>query len=293
MHIRIVSPSAVINPEYIDQAKIVLESWGHNVSIAPHAKDVYGGAAGKAQDRLKDLNDAFADPIVDAILCSRGGYGLAQIIDKVIPNPDKLLIGFSDITCLHCLCGKHNIPSLHSIMAKHIARLPEESEPIQALKSILEGKDISYTIPAHPLSRDGEVTATLRGGNISVFYGLQRTPFEVIDTDSILFIEDIDEPHYHLDRMLQNLRMSGVLKNIKGIIFGQFNGCNDDPRMSCTLKETFRNVVEEYDYPVLIDFPAGHVDLNLPMFFNTECYLKVENGSATFIQTNPIKHLIK
>lgn len=293
MHIRIVSPSAAIDPKYIDQAQTVLQSWGHVVSIAPHAKGAYGGAAGTAEERLHDLNEAFADDTVDAILCSRGGYGLAQIIDKVVPNPHKLLIGFSDITCLHCLCGIHNIPSLHGIMAKHIARLPQDSKPIQALRNVLEGEDINYTLTAGKFSRDGETEAILRGGNLSVFYGLQRTPYQVIDTDSILFIEDIDEPHYHIDRMLQNLRMSGVMKNIKGFVVGQFSGCKDDERMSCTLAETFSHAVADFRYPVLTEFPAGHVDLNMPMFMNTLCHIKVEGGNAIFTQTNPIKQLIK
>lgn len=293
MHIRIVSPSAAIDPKYIDQAQLVLQSWGHIVSIAPHAKGAYGGAAGTPQERLQDLNEAFADENVDAILCSRGGYGLAQIIDKVIPNSNKLLIGFSDITCLHCLCGTHNIPSLHGIMAKHIARLQADSRPLTALRNILEGEDIYYSLPAGNFSRNGETQAMLRGGNLSVFYGLQRTPYQVIDTDSILFIEDIDEPHYHIDRMMQNMRMSGVLKNIKGFIVGQFSGCQDDERMSCTLAETFIKAVADYNYPVLTDFPAGHVDLNMPIFMNTLCHIKVDGEKAIFTQTNPIKKLIK
>ena len=293
MHIRIVSPSSAIDPKYIDGAQEVLQSWGHEVSIAPHAKGKYGGAAGTPEERLQDLNDAFADPAVDMILCSRGGYGLAQIIDRVEVSGNKLLAGFSDITCLHCLCGKEGIPSLHSIMAKHIATLPADSEPIKALRSVLSGEDIRYTMPVSTFSREGEATGILRGGNLSVFYGLQRTPYQVADENSILFIEDIDEQQYHIDRMLQNLRLSGVMKNIKGLIVGQFSDCKDDERMTCTLQETIQKSAAGHLYPVLADFPAGHVDMNMPMFMNAECKITINGNEAVFTQTNPVKELIK
>ena len=293
MHIRIVSPSSAIDSKYIDGAQQVLQSWGHEVSIAAHAKGKYGGSAGTPEERLQDLNEAFSDPAVDMILCSRGGYGLAQIIDQVKINPHKLLAGFSDITCLHCLCGKEAVPSLHSIMAKHIATLPADSLPITTLRAILQGEDICYHLLLSPFSRKGEATATLRGGNLSVFYGLQRTPYQIIDNDSILLIEDIDEPQYHIDRMLQNLRLSGVMKNIKGLIVGQFADCQDDERMVCSLQETIQKATANYSYPVLANFPAGHVDMNMPVFLNAECKISITDNEAVFTQTNPIKQLIK
>ncbi len=289
MNIRIISPASAVDPQYIDGAKSVLESWGHHVTVSQHAKGRYGGASGTPEERLHDINEAFGDQSVDAILCSRGGYGLAQIIDHVKPVAGKMLIGFSDVTCLHCLLGTLDMPSVHGIMAKHIATLPEDSEPMKTLRSILSGEGISYTFPAQPLSRAGEAEAILRGGNLSVFYGLQRTPYQVIDTDSILFVEDIDEQQYHIDRMLQNLRMSGVLHNIKGLIIGHFSDCEDDPRMSCTLQETLTKYVADFSYPVITGFPAGHVDLNMPLFMNTMCHIQCTNEQIIFSQINPFK----
>lgn len=287
MNIRIVSPSATIDPKYIDGAKQVLESWGHQVSIASHAKGRYGGAAGTKEERLQDLNDAFAAPEVDAILCSRGGYGLAQIVDKVQFRQGKLLLGFSDITCLHCLCANHNTPSLHSIMAKHIATLPEDSEPMTALKAILNGGDIRYCLPTDPRSRQGKAKGILRGGNLAVFGGLQGTPLEVKKQDTVLFIEDVTEPHYRVDRMLQNLRMSGLLASCKAFIVGQFTDCEDDPRLSCTLEENILGVLREYDIPLLYNFPAGHVDYNLPLMLNHE--VEIEIGEQHTILTQILK----
>ncbi len=285
MNIRIVSPSAAIDPQLIDKAAVVLESWGHTVSIAPHAQGKWAGFSGTKEERLADLNEAFADPAVEAILCSRGGYGLAQIIDRVKVDERKLLIGFSDITCLHCLCANHEMPSLHSIMAKHIASLPADSDPIKTLRTILDGgKNISYTLPTDSLSRKGKATGILRGGNLSVFYGLQGTPFEVKKKDTILFIEDVEEPQYHIDRMLQNLRLSGLLASVKGVIFGQFAGCKDDERVGCSLNETLLNSVAPYNIPVIMNFPAGHVEYNLPMMLNQQVEISIDDNHTTFTQ---------
>lgn len=289
MNIRIISPASAIDPQYIDGALSVLQSWGHKVTVAPHAKSSYGRFAASPEHRLQDLNDAFADPGTDAILCSRGGYGLAQIIDRVVPAQGKLLIGFSDVTCLHCLCATHNMPSLHSIMAKHIATLPSNSEPLRALRSILDGGDIRYCFPAGEGSRVGETEAVLRGGNLSVFYGLQRTPYQVTDRNSILFVEDIGERHYHIDRMMQNMRMSGVMHNIQGYIIGQFADCPDDESMSCTLQQTLLHAADNTRYPIAAGFPAGHVEYNMPLFLNLQTHLKVTEDKIILTQTNPFR----
>lgn len=286
MRIRIVSPSATLNEQYIDGAKAVLESWGHEVSIAPHAKGRYASYAGTEQERLSDLNEALADKDVDAVLCSRGGYGLAQIIDRVEITQPKLLLGFSDITCLHCLWGTKNLPSLHSIMAKHIATLPADSLPLQTLRRVLDGGDITYTLPTDPDSTIGNFRGTLRGGNLSVFYGLQGTPYAVRqDEDTILFIEDIDEEQYHIDRMLQNLRLSGMLSHIKALVIGQFADCKDDrERLVRSLRETFLQITDACRTPVVLNFPAGHVDYNLPMLLNHEVEISVSKEQILFTQ---------
>ena len=141
--IRIVSPSGAIEPAFIDGATERLRGWGYEVTEGRHARDRWGRFAGTDEDRLADLIEALHDPSVDAILCSRGGYGLQRIIDRV-PKINKPIIGFSDITALHQLSAISNQPSVHGIMCKHIATLPEESEPIQALKRLLNGEAIEY-----------------------------------------------------------------------------------------------------------------------------------------------------
>lgn len=288
--IHILSPSGAIAPDLIDRAAERLRLFGYRVSVAPHAYGAYGRFAGTPAERIADLADALANPAIDAILCARGGYGLQQILpalDSRVPRTDNrepIIIGFSDITALHQWCGLHGRPSLHALMCKHLAELPLDSEPVQLWHQALQGEPLCYTLPAHPLNRTGQITGRLIGGNLSVLYGLQGTPYSLArlldaepDTPAILFIEDIAERHYHIDRMMQNLRMSGVLSRIAGLVVGQFSDCDDDPSMNCSVAETILRATDGYDYPVLFDFPAGHVERNLPLWLNAPCSLSVGN----------------
>lgn len=279
MHIRIISPSGAIDPAYIDRSAARLRSWGHEVSEGIHARGRWGRFAGTDEERLEDIQDAMQDPSVDAILCSRGGYGLQRIIDRV-PNITKPVIGFSDITALHQLSTINGQLSIHAVMCKHIATLPEDSEPIVALRRVLEGKSVEYHIAPHPLNRYGEATAPVIGGNLSVLYGLQGTPYSlqqsaISSQAPILLIEDVGERHYHIDRMIRNLKMSGVLGHLGGLVVGQFSECEDDPGMNCTVYETIKEAVAEYDYPVLFNAPFGHVEHNLPIWLGKEAQLSV------------------
>lgn len=295
--IHILSPSGAIAPDLIDRAAERLRLFGYRVSVAPHAYGAYGRFAGTPAERIADLADALANPAIDAILCARGGYGLQQILPALdnrelllrplalaSGSPAPIFIGFSDITALHQWCGIHGIPSLHALMCKHLAELPLDSEPVQLWHQALQGEPLCYTLPAHPLNRAGQITGRLIGGNLSVLYGLQGTPYSLArlldaepDTPAILFIEDIAERHYHIDRMMQNLRMSGVLSRIAGLVVGQFSDCDDDPSMNCSVAETILRATDGYDYPVLFDFPAGHVERNLPLWLNAPCSLSVGN----------------
>ena len=284
-HIRIISPSGVIDSSFIEGASARLRAWGYKVSEGVHARDAWGRFAGRDEDRLSDLIEALNDASVDFILCSRGGYGLQRIIDRV-PAIGKPIIGFSDITALHQLSGIHHQPSVHGIMCKHIASLPEEREPIQALKKLLCGEGIEYRWAAHRLNRAGKASAPVIGGNLSVLYGLQATPYSLPRGEGrgevypILLIEDISERHYHIDQMMRNLRMSGVLARLSGLIVGQFSDCDDDPLMQQTVYETIKEVVADYDYPVLFDAPFGHVEHNLPLWLNHHTTIECDTDSV-------------
>lgn len=286
-NIRIISPSGAINPMFIDKAAEKLQNWGYNVTIGQYAKGEYGGYAGTADERLADLQAAFDDDGIDIVLCSRGGYGLCQIIDKLVihPNHVPLLVGFSDITCLHNKLGQAGVPSLHAIMAKHITELDETSEPMVNLKKALAGEKLTYTIPTHPFNRLGTATGILRGGNLAVFNGLRNTPVDLVDDgNTILFIEDVSEPAHNIDRMMNSLRLSGYLSRLKGLVVGQFAECRENPQIMMTIYESIHKAVEEYDYPVIFNFPAGHVEYNLPLLMNSEWQMEVNENCANIYQ---------
>ena len=279
--IRIVSPSGVIDPTYIDGAIKALSSWGLQVTEGEFARAEYGRFAGTNEQRIADLQAALDDTDVKAILCSRGGYGIAQIIDKLdftkfIESP-KWLIGFSDITILHNAISNLGIASIHGIMAKHLTELPATSELVQGLKDILFGTLPHYTIPAHELNRIGSAQGKLIGGNLSVLAGMIGTPFDLPYDGNILFIEEIAEKPYHIDRMMQNLRLSGALAKISGLVVGQFSYCDEDPLMKMSIAEIIADAVKEYHFPVCFNFPAGHVDYNLPLVIGVKVILKISD----------------
>ncbi len=284
-HIHIVSPAGVVCRDYVDGAVRVLQGMGYEVTVAPHVYDHCGRFAGTVEERLADINAALSDRTIDILLCSRGGYGMAQLVDKiVIPTGHcPLVVGFSDVTCFHNLLGSRDIASLHGLMTKHISGLPLDDRSMIAFCDILEGKGIDYRLPPHRLNRSGSTEGVLRGGNLSVLYGLQGTPY-ALRRGGILFIEDIGERQYHIDRMLQNLRLSGVLSELSGLVVGQFTDCEEDPTMCSTVQETIRDMVEEYDYPVVFDFPAGHTDRNLPLLLNHRCRLEVGRDEVWLVQ---------
>ena len=270
-------------------------SLGFAVTEGRHSRGTCGRFAARDDERLQDLNEALADPTVDAILCSRGGYGLQRIIDRV-GEIHKPIIGFSDITALHQKAAMHSCPTLHSIMCKHLATLPTDSDPFQRTIETLQGKPLCYELAGHELNRCGEVTAPLIGGNLSVLYGLQGTKYGLASimengkwkmengASPILLIEDIGERHYHIDRMMNNLRMSGVLEHLSGLIVGYFTDCEDDPLMGETVYETIARYAAPYNYPVVFGFPAGHEEYNLPVWLNKTATLKVAPDHVQFRQ---------
>ena len=289
--LRIISPSGAINPEYIEGASRRLRLFGYEVSEGLYARNEYGRFAGTDEQRLSDLTDAIYSG-ADGIIASRGGYGLQRLISRIEEPKTKLplLIGFSDITALHQWWGMHKAASIHGLMCKHLASLPKDSEPIKCWRRAIDGEPLVYPLPSHPLNRSGRICGTLIGGNLSVLYGLQGTPWSLnmlIDTLAderpILFIEDIAERHYHIERMMLNLKMSGVLERLGGLIVGQFSDCEDDELMGCTIYETIAQTVAEYDYPVLFDFPAGHVERNLPLRLNAPATLTVDGQQASLL----------
>ena len=283
-NIHIVSPSGAIQPGFIDGATKLLSSWGLKVTEGKYARTEYGRFSGTKDERVADLQQALDDPNVKAILCSRGGYGLAQIIDKIdftsFAKSPKWLIGFSDITILHNAITALGIASMHGIMTKYLTELPEESDQITSFKNLLFGTPSNFSIKPEAENRLGQAEGKLIGGNLSVMMGMRSTPFDLDFNNNILFIEDVGEKPYQIDRMMQSLRLSGVLKQISGLVVGQFSDYDEDPLMMQSVAEIILAAVSEYDYPVCFNFPAGHVDYNLSFVLGEQAELFVETDKV-------------
>ena len=282
--IHIVSPSGYIQPVFIDGATKLLSSWGLKVTEGKYARTEYGRFAGTIDERVADLQVALDDPNIKAILCSRGGYGLAQIIDKIdftsFTKSPKWLIGFSDITILHNAIARFGIASVHGVMTKYITELPEESDQIMSFKNLLFGTPSNFSIKSEAENRPGRAVGKLIGGNLSVMMGMRSTPFDLDFHNNILFIEDVGEKPYQIDRMMQSLRLSGVLKQISGLVVGQFSDYDEDPLMMQSVAEIILAAVSEYDYPVCFNFPAGHVDYNLSFVLGEQAELFVDSDQV-------------
>ena len=281
----VLSPSSKIDKSFLKGVNKRLKSWGLEVVFAKHAGSSHGTYAGSIRQRLEDLQEAMDDEKAKAILCSRGGYGAVHLVGKLDFNKfrehPKWLIGFSDITALHNVFQQNGFASLHAPMARHLSVEPEDDFCTQALKDILFGdalkgeETFSYVCTANKLNHKGKGEGILRGGNLSVFYGLRGTPYDIPAEGTILFIEDVGERPHAVERMMYNLKLGGVLEKLSGLIIGQFTEYEENKSLGKDLYGALADLVQEYDYPICFDFPVGHVTMNVPLINGAEVTLEV------------------
>ena len=220
------------------------------------------------------------DAEIKAIFCARGGYGSVRIIDLLdfssFRESSKWVVGYSDITVFHSHINKHfGIQTLHAAMP---INFPEgkKNDSLSSLKAILEGQNTAYTMPENDLNRQGKANGQLCGGNLSMLYSLSGTASDIDTEGKILFIEDLDEYLYHIDRMMMNLKRSGKLDKLSGLIIGGMNDMNDNEiPFGKTAYEIISEAVAEYSFPVLWGFPAGHIPENLALVMGGEYELSV------------------
>ena len=279
--IRIVSPAGKVQEDKVNPAAGLLRQAGFNVVLGKHVFDIHFQFAGTDVHRMSDLQEALDDPDCKAVICSRGGYGTIRIaggldLTGFHRNP-KWLIGFSDITILHTLLQKYGFCSIHGAMPAFYLKEDEPTESYTELVKILEGKRSIIQVPVHELNRAGTTEGQVTGGNLSILYSLLGTSMEPETEGKILFIEDISEYLYHLDRMMHSLKFSGKLKNLKGLIVGGLTDMKDNlSPFGLSAEEIILNAVKEYHYPVCFNFPAGHTDHNLPLVFGADYLLSVD-----------------
>jgi len=233
------------------------------------------------------------DKTVKAILCARGGYGSVRLLDhvnfrKLQQNP-KWIVGYSDITVFHSLLnGWYGLESIHGPMPFNFPADGTSNESIDTLLRVLMGENPKYTVPHHHLNKLGKAEGTLVGGNLSILYGLSGTNADINPQGRILFIEDLDEYLYHIDRMMMNLKHSGKLAGISGLIVGGLSEMKDNHTpFGFTAHEIIANTLKEFNIPVCFDFPAGHVDPNLSLIMGRKVNLEVSDKGAVVTFDKP------
>lgn len=243
----------------------LLESWGLKVILGKTIGKEQNQLAGADWQRATDFQEMLDNPSVKAIWAAKGGYGTVKIVDRVDfsnfkKNP-KWIIGFSDVTVLHSHMNRMGFQTLHAMMA--ISAPSATTAAKESLRKVLFGEKLSYSVPHHEFNKLGHAKGELIGGNLSVLYSIQGSVSEVDFKDKILFIEDLDEYLYHIDRMMTNLKRNGSLKNLKGIIVGGMTSMNDnDVPWGKNALEIIQETVKELNIPVAYNFPAGHIKDN-------------------------------
>jgi len=279
----IIATARKINVEELTPVLQIFESKGINVIMGPHLFDVDHQFAGTDKARQHDLQWAINHPKAKAIIVARGGYGSVRLLENLnfslLKKNPKWLVGYSDVTVLHNAFLNHNIATLHATMPLNFTK---NEEATQGLFDGLFG-DLPQTKTNNitTYNKVGEATAEIVGGNLSLLYSLSGTPFDLQTDGKILFIEDLDEYLYHVDRMMMQLKLSGKLKNLAGLIVGGMTDMKDNQiPFGKTAEEIIHDAIKEYDYPVCFQFPAGHIDKNLPVYFGKTAILTIQAESV-------------
>ena len=280
--IMIVSPAGFINDSIqLDPGIALAKSWGLKVVLGKHVFSKHHHFAGTDEERLDDIQLALDNKNIKAIWCSRGGYGTVRIIDQIdftaFKKDPKWVIGFSDITTLHTHIHNLGIATIHATMPGGMNSASEEAK--QTLYKALFGYEYGFEIPTNPLNKKGSAKGILIGGNLSIINSMMGSETEINTFGKILFIEDVGEDLYRVDRMMYTLKRSGLLKNLKGLIVGDFSyAIEKDTLFGGSHREIILNTVKEYNYPVIFDFPAGHVKDNRALIFGKEIKMEVNDS---------------
>lgn len=280
--IGIVCPAGYMARERLEKCIATLKKWGFAVrlgrTVESSSQNYFSGTD---EERLNDFQELMDDDNVAAVLCGRGGYGITRIIDKIkfdkFRSKPKWLIGFSDITLLHLhVFANFKVATLHAPMAGAFNDEEENNKYLLSLRKVLEGRHISYQSAAHAFNRRGEAVGELVGGNLALLAHSIGTASDVKTKGRILFIEDVGEYLYNIDRMLYQMKRAGKFDRLAGLIVGSFNDSKDTERpFGTTVEVIIREIVAEYDFPVCFGFPVGHTRENLALKVGVGYKLKV------------------
>ena len=281
--VAIVATARKASKEDLKPAIELLKKWelqpviGSSIGLEDHQ------FAGSDKQRAQDFQQQLNDPEIKAIWCAKGGYGTVRILDRidfsVFKKNPKWIIGYSDVTALHSHINNFEIASLHAQMCLGVETKSEASR--ETLKKILFGEELNHQFPSSKLNKAGTAEGELVGGNLSVLYSLCGSNSAINTKGKILFLEDLDEYLYHIDRMMQNLKRNGMLEHLAGLVIGGMSDMNDNTiPFGKTAEEIIAETVAEYDYPIAFNFPAGHIEDNQALIFGKNIKLKVTDRGS-------------
>lgn len=268
--------------ESLKPAMDLLKAWGLKVVPGKNLYKISHQFAGTDAERTHDLQWAIEHKTARAVLIAGGGYGTLRIIDRVNIKPllkfPKWFVGYSDTTVVHARLAKLGVAAIHGTMAFQFAK--NEAATL-SVKRLLFGENLTYDVVPHELNRAGSAKAELVGGNLSLLYALSGSVDDIDTRNKILFIEDLDEQLYHIDRMMLQLKRSGKLKHLKGLLVGGMTEMKDNAvPYGKTAEQIIFDAVKEYRYPVCFNFQAGHIERNTALYLNRKVHLTVTKNKT-------------
>jgi len=290
--VAIVAPSGVLKnrTKEVEQAKMLLKSWGLYTIVGEHVFSLSNHFAGTDDERCEDFQKALDDPKISAIWCARGGYGTVRILDKLdytkFKKKPKWLIGYSDITALHNQIHNNGVESIHALMCTSLQDdLGDIKETVSTFKDAIFGKPLNYTIKGSTYNKMGTVSGQIVGGNLTMLHTMLGSKTSIDTSGKILFIEEIGEYKYHIDRMLQSLKRAGYFENCKGVIVGNMSKMRKNTTLwGASIEQLILDALTDYNFPIAFNMPAGHEDDNYALILGRKIQLTVgsEQSSVVF-----------
>ncbi len=286
--VAIVAPSGILKnrTDEVDQAVALLNSWGLHAVVGENVFSKAGHFAGTDAERCEDFQSVLDDPKISEIWCARGGYGTVRILSKLdytkFKNNPKWLIGYSDITALHNQLHNEGFQSIHALMCVSLTKdLSEVQSSIDTFKAALFGYPINYDLKYSIYNREGEASGQLVGGNLTMLHTMLGSKESIDTSGKILFIEEIGEYKYHIDRMLQSMKRAGYFDNCKGLLVGDMSNMRKNTTLwGTSVEQLIRDALAEYDFPIAFGMPAGHEKENRAMILGKTVELKVAKNKT-------------
>lgn len=286
--VAIVAPSGILKGrnDEVNRAVKLLESWGLNTQIGEHVFNQADHFAGTDAERCEDFQSALDNPKISAIWCARGGYGTVRILDKLdykkFKEHPKWIIGYSDITALHSQIHNEGYQSIHALMCVSLTKdLEDIKETVATFKSTIFGNPVEYEIKGSTYNRVGKTKGQLVGGNLTILHTMLGSNTSIETSGKILFIEEIGEYKYHIDRMLQSLKRAGYFDNCAGLIVGDMSKLRKNTTLwGTSIEQLVLDALSEYNFPIAFNMPAGHEKDNRAMLFGKTVELSVEKSGS-------------